>query len=80
MLLLRQGENGWLLTADGGNHEFSKARYEKGGYKLRDPNPRLGPHTLEHIAIDADGALFTWSGGRKSWLPRDWYQATWVTP
>lgn len=78
MLLMRTGEQAWLLTADGGSHEFSKVRYFDGGYKLRDPNPRLGPAELVGMAVDEKGAHLSWSGERHTWIPSGWFQLSWV--
>ena len=77
MLLMRQGEQAWLLTSDGGNHEFARIFYIEGRYRLRDGNGRLGPYELLHAAIDERGAHLTWTKGRKSFIPRDWFQLTW---
>lgn len=82
-LLLKQGEQTWLLTSDDGNHEFARVFWmdpKKEGqprYILRDGGARLGKSELLHIAVDNDGAHLTWSGGRYSQIPRDWYQLTW---
>lgn len=78
MLLMRTGEQGWLLTADGGSHEFSKVRYFDGSFKLREPTARLGPAELTGMAVDEKGAHLTWSGGRHTWIPANWYQLSWV--
>lgn len=83
MLLMKQGEQAWLLTSDGGNHEFArcfwlaKSEEETPRYRVgAGGNARLGPHTLEHVEIDARGARLSWEGGRKSWIPADWFQLT----
>lgn len=85
MLLMKQGEQGWLLAGGGGNHEFARCFFfddGKGGGSrylvgLGGSN-RLGVYALEHVAVDETGAHFSWSQGRKSHIPRDWFQATWV--
>ncbi len=83
MLLMRQGEQAWLLTTDGGSHEFARvfwcdqdgkgARYRVG----QGGAPKLGRFDLLHVAVDARGATLTWSGDRKSWIPADYFQYTW---
>lgn len=82
MLLMKQGEQAWLLTSDGGNHEFARVfwmavREEEARYRVgQGGNARLGPHVLEAVDIDARGARLSWEGGRKSWIPADWFQLT----
>jgi hypothetical protein len=83
MLLMRSGEQAWLLSTDGGNHEFARvfwcdadgkgARYRVGAGGV----PRLGPFVLMQVAVDDRGAELTWSQGRKSWIPKEYYQYTW---
>lgn len=82
MLLLRTGEQAWLLTGTKGNHEFTRAFYcvpkegEEARYIVKDGRDRLGPSNLVHIAVDADGATFSWSCGRKTLVPQDYFQVT----
>lgn len=81
-LLVRQGEQAWLLGAQG-NHEFARAFYmsprpgEPVQYIVRDGKARVGGQSdLTHIAVDAGGATFQWSCGRTSWIPSDYFQVT----
>lgn len=83
MLLLKQGEQAWLLAGASGNHEFARLQWfddEKGqGPRYRvgpGGNARLGPADLLHCAIDDHGATMEWSGDRMSFIPRDWFQVT----
>jgi hypothetical protein len=78
MLLMKQGEQAWLLSAGGGNNEFSRVFYFDGKYRLRDGHNRLGPHELVSCAVDEKGCHLAWSGGRKSHIPAGWYQVSWV--
>jgi hypothetical protein len=83
MLLLRLGEQAWFLAGADGNHEFARAFYfapkgEAGArYILKDGKDRMGPSHCWGIDIDRDGATFTWSCGRKSHIPQDYFQCTW---
>ncbi len=86
MLLLRQGEQAWLLTTDGGNHEFARlfwcdtdgkgSRYRVGQGGA--PGFHGGMYMLHHVEVDERGATLTWSRGRKSWIPGDYFQFTWA--
>lgn len=81
---MKQGEHAWLLSTAGGNHEFARLFWcdaEGKGTRYRvgqGGDPKLGPHQLLHVAVDDDGARLTWSGGRKSSIPRSWFQFTWT--
>lgn len=84
MLLMRQGEQAWLLLGQGGNHEFARAFYfdsardDKGPrYVLRDGVGKLGAAELQHLAIERDGAFFEWSTGHRSFIPANFFQLTW---
>lgn len=83
MLLMKQGEQGWLLAGKAGNHEFARAFYMdpdgKGSRYIvgQGGNVRLGPAELWGIDVGADGATFRWSTGATSWIPSGWYQVTW---
>lgn len=81
-LLMKQGEQAWLMSGTAGNHEFARlfwfddgqgARYRVG----QGGAPKLGIFELEHVAVDDSGAHLTWSKGMKSHLPRTWFQLTW---
>lgn len=81
MLLLRQGEQAWLLTGGSGKHEFARAYFcsPKAGdaprYIVRDGGPRLANGIeLVHVAVTADGADFAWSSGHVSHVPGDYFQ------
>lgn len=79
MLLMKQGEQGWLLQGKAGNHEFARAFYMDDGKGTRymvgqGGVSRLGPSELWGIDIDARGATFHWSTGLTSWIPSTWYQ------
>lgn len=85
MLLLRQGEQAWFLSSDAGNHEFAKVRFEKRPgadtptYNVREGFARVGGGVdLVHAAIEADGAHLTWSTGAKSFIPKDYFQVTYL--
>lgn len=83
MLLMRQGEQAWLLSGGAGNHEFARLFYCDDGKGLRyrvgqGGAPKLGPFELLAVDIDERGAHLSWSQGRKSLIPRDWYQLTWA--
>jgi hypothetical protein len=83
MVLMRQGEQAWLLTS-AGNHEFARVFYCDDGrgkgtrYILREGVSKLGQHTLLAADVDERGLELTWSTGYKSLIPRDWYQLTWT--
>lgn len=84
MLLMKQGEQAWLLSAGGGNHEFARlfwcdsdgkgSRYRVGA----GGNHKLGGFELLGADLDERGATLTWSEGRKSFIPSSWYQLTYV--
>lgn len=80
---MKQGEQAWLLAGAEGNHEFARVFFiaPKGEdaprYILKDGKARIGPSELVHVEVAADGATLTWSCGRKSLIPKDWYQLTW---
>lgn len=82
MLLMKSGEQAWLLAGTEGNHEFARVFFmvKRGGtkpeYIVRDNGSRVGPSFLEHLALDGNGATLSWSCGRKSQIPKDWYQVT----
>jgi hypothetical protein len=81
---MRQGEQAWLLSAGGGNHEYARvfwcdadgdgARYRVGGGGAH----KLGGFVLLHVAVGARGAELTWSQGRKSFIPGEYFQYTWA--
>jgi hypothetical protein len=83
LLLVRQGEQAWLLAGMGGNHEFARAFYfapkdeAAPRYILKDGKARIGPSTCIGIDVDRDGATFSWDCGRKSHIPQDYFQCTW---
>lgn len=85
MLLLRQGEQAWLLTSKG-NYEFARLfwldedngkgpRYRVGQGGVN----RLGSSELLGCDIEREGARLSWSCGRKSLIPLDWFQYTFVS-
>jgi hypothetical protein len=82
MLLMKQGEQAWLLAGSAGNHEFARMFFFDDGkgkgphYRLREGSPRLGPSELVHVAVSATGCDLEWSCGRKSHIPPGWYQVT----
>lgn len=83
MLLMKQGEQAWLLAGASGNHEFARLFYfddGKGGgprYRVGQGGvTKLGPSELVAVFIDAHGARLEWSCGRKSHIPPGWYQVT----
>lgn len=79
---MKSGEQAWLLAGTEGNHEFARVFYmvrrqdTEPSYIVRDNGPRVGPSTLEHVCVDQAGATLSWSCGRKSQIPKDWYQVT----
>lgn len=80
---MKAGEQAWLLTGPQGSHEFSRLYWcgtredATPQYRVVDGRNRVGQLTLEHVAIDQQGAWLTWSGGFKSQIPGSWYQLTW---
>jgi hypothetical protein len=84
-LLLRKDEHAWLLTSDCGHHEFDRVFYmtlkgrehEGPRYILKAGVGKLGGLELTHCAVDADGATLTWADGRRSQIPRTYFQYTW---
>lgn len=84
MLQLRNGEQAWFFSATRGNHEFAKVRFEARkdqplAYNVREGRPTVGGGVdLEHVAIDAQGATLSWSTGHKSFIPKDYFQVTWL--
>jgi len=84
MLLMRQGEQAWLLAGREGNHEFARMYWYDDGKGPRyivgiGGVGRLGPSELHHAAITDEGATLTWSCGRKTLIPLGWYQLTYRT-
>jgi hypothetical protein len=85
MLLMRQGEQAWLLTGSRGNHEFARLFWldDKGTgprYLVGQGGAsRLGGSALMGCDIDERGARLSWSCGRKSLIPLDWFQYTFVS-
>lgn len=82
MLLMKQGEQAWLLTQEG-THEYARIYWiDKDGkgprYHVRDGFARVGSQEMVGCDLDERGANITWSKGAKSWIPRDWYQYTWT--
>lgn len=83
-MLVKQGEQGWLLGGASGNHEFARCFYWDDG-KGKGPRyivgqggaSRLGVSELVGVDVDPDGATFSWACGRQSHLPRSWFQLTW---
>lgn len=81
-LLLRKDEHAWLLTSDRGHHEFDrvfymtlKGREEEGPrYILKAGVAKLGGLELMGCDLDESGATLSWSDGRKSHIPRSYYQ------
>lgn len=81
-LLLRKDEQAWLLTSDRGHHEFDRVFYmvtkdreaEGARYILRAGQARLGGIELLGIDLDERGAHLSWSDGRRSEIPRSYYQ------
>lgn len=86
MLLMRQGEQAWLLAGKEGNHEFARMFWFDDG-KGAGPRyivgmggiSRLGPSELVGAAITDEGATLSWSCGRKTLIPLGWYQLTYRT-
>jgi hypothetical protein len=84
MLLLRTGEQAWFLSSTQGNHEFQKVRFESRNgaapsYNVREGFARVGGNVdLVHLAVEADGAHLSWSTGAKSFIPKDYFQLTWL--
>lgn len=85
MLLMRQGEQGWLLTGNAGNHEFVRVFYVDDGkgkgpqYRVRDGFARFGASELLHAALDDGGVTLSWSCGRKTRIPQSYYQYTYLS-
>ena len=77
MLLMRQGEQAWLLTATG-NHEFARVFWFDGDYRLREGFNRVGTSKLLNAALDDAGATLRWSCGRVTQIPRAWYHYTYL--
>jgi hypothetical protein len=82
---MKQGETGWLISSNGGSHEFQRVywapikRLEGAyGYSLRDGFARLGAEDLVSADIDATGLTLGWSKGSKSWIPLNWFQFTYA--
>ncbi len=80
-LLMRQGEQAWLLTSEG-HTEFSRCFWMKDqrgdvGYRIRDNFGRVGKSDCVGCAIDETGCTISWSCGRKTHLASGWYQLTW---
>lgn len=85
MLLMKQGEQGWLLTGGGGgNHEFARLFWcdpDGKGLKYRvglGGASRLGTYELLGCDVTAEGVMLEWTGGRQSFIPQGWYQVSWV--
>lgn len=84
MLLMKSGEQAWLLAGSEGNHEFARVFYfadvkrgkTEADYFVQGQGSRVGPSFLEHVSIGDDGATLSWSCGRKSVIPKGWYQVT----
>jgi hypothetical protein len=85
-LLMRQGEQAWLLAADGGNHEYANIRFMKPKsapaaegprYIVKEGANRLGGVSLEHIEVDERGAWLSWTQGYRTHIPSDYFQLTW---
>lgn len=76
-LLFNHGTVGWLITSDGGNHEFARVFYMGGKYRLRDGFSRVGGSDLWRTDVDSEGATMHWSCGRTTAVPRAWFQVTW---
>lgn len=85
---MKQGEQAWLLTGDGGNHEYARLfwcetkrdtdagtgpRYRVG----QGGDAKLGGNALISVNCDERGAHLVWSNGRQSFLPVTWYQLSW---
>lgn len=86
MLQVRTGEQAWLLTSDGGNHEFGRVHYFEGRYRVGSKGDygRLGPFELVACDLRPEGLEMTWAKGangenglRKSFIPKDYFQYTW---
>lgn len=83
-LLMKQGEQGWLLSAGGGNHEYARLFWcdsDGKGPRYRvgmGGDPKLGRFALLGADLDEKGAALTWSDGRRSFIPSSWYQVTYV--
>lgn len=83
-MLMKAGEQGWLLSSGGGNHEFARlfwcdpdakgARYRVG----QGGDAKLGRFELLSANFGDRGADLVWSDGRRSFIPVSWYQLTWV--
>ena len=85
---MRQGEQAWLLSTDGGNHEFARMFWARDPNKPDEPAryrvgpagaARLGRYDLLSVDVTAQGAHLEWAGGRHSFIPADWFQFTWST-
>ncbi len=81
MLLLRQGEQAWLLTGGSGKHEFARAYFcspkpdEAPRYIVRDGSPRIAQGIeLVHVSVTTQGADLEWSTGHVSHIPSDYFQ------
>lgn len=84
-LLLRKDEQAWLLTSDRGHHEFDRIwfmplpnlAHEGPRYILKAGVAKLGGIELMHCGITDKSAILEWSDGRRSEIPRSYFQMTW---
>lgn len=84
-LLLRKDEQAWLLTSDRGHHEFDRIwfmplphrEHEGPRYILKAGVAKLGGIELMHCGITDKSAILEWSDGRRSEIPRSYFQMTW---
>lgn len=82
MLLMKSGEQAWLLAGSEGSTEFARVYWytkrdkSEPEYVVRDNSNRVGQSFLWHLALDERGAQLEWSCGRRSFIPADWYQVT----